>query len=42
VSSSASGSLTVQVEHVVPLDEAAKAHELAEDGHVTGKIVLVP
>jgi len=36
------GQLTVHVEHAVPLDEAAKAHELAEDGHVTGKIVLVP
>lgn len=36
------GQLTVHVEHAVPLDEAAKAHGLIEDGHVTGKIVLVP
>jgi len=36
------GQLTVHVEQAVPLDEAAKAHELIEDGHVTGKVVLVP
>lgn len=36
------GQLSVHVEHAVPLAEVAKAHELLEDGHVTGKVVLVP
>ncbi|WP_330273538.1 NADP-dependent oxidoreductase [Lentzea sp. NBC_00516] len=32
----------VQIDHVVPLAEAAKAHELVESGRTTGKVVLVP
>ncbi|MGW5349525.1 NADP-dependent oxidoreductase [Streptomyces sp. NPDC004031] len=32
--------LHVTVDHVLPLEEAAKAHELSESGRVTGKIVL--
>lgn len=36
------GRLTVHVDQTVPLAEAAKAHELLADGHVTGKLVLVP
>jgi NADPH:quinone reductase-like Zn-dependent oxidoreductase len=34
------GQLRPHVEHVLPLAEAAKAHELAETGHTKGKIVL--
>jgi NADPH:quinone reductase-like Zn-dependent oxidoreductase len=34
------GQLRPHVEHVLPLAEAAKAHELSEAGHVKGKIVL--
>ncbi|WP_089950665.1 NADP-dependent oxidoreductase [Lentzea xinjiangensis] len=34
--------LKVQIDHVVPLAEAAKAHELVESGRTTGKVVLVP
>lgn len=34
--------LRVQLDHVVPLAEAAKAHELVESGRTTGKVVLVP
>ncbi|WP_329789888.1 NADP-dependent oxidoreductase [Lentzea sp. DG1S-22] len=34
--------LRVQIDHVVPLAEAAKAHELVESGRTTGKVVLVP
>jgi NADPH:quinone reductase-like Zn-dependent oxidoreductase len=34
------GGLRVEVETVFPLEEAAKAHELSETRHVTGKIVL--
>ncbi len=34
------GRLRTFVEHVLPLSEAAKAHELVESGHSTGKIVL--
>ncbi|WP_280401262.1 NADP-dependent oxidoreductase [Nocardia carnea] len=30
------------VEHILPLAEAAKAHELSENGGVRGKVVLVP
>ncbi|MEU7640683.1 zinc-binding dehydrogenase [Streptomyces sp. NPDC039016] len=36
------GSLRVAVDHVLPLEEAAKAHELSETNRVTGKIVLTP
>ena len=34
------GDLTVAVDQVLPLEAAAKAHELSETGHVKGKIVL--
>ncbi|MEV6715688.1 NADP-dependent oxidoreductase [Lentzea sp. NPDC051208] len=34
--------LKVQIDHVVPLAEAAKAHELVESGRTTGKVILVP
>ncbi|GHH50416.1 NADP-dependent oxidoreductase [Lentzea cavernae] len=34
--------LKVQIDHAVPLAEAAKAHELVESGRTTGKVVLVP
>ena len=33
--------LAVLVEETVPLADVAKAHELVEDGHVTGKVVLI-
>lgn len=32
--------LAIQVSHVLPLEEAAKAHAMIEEGHTTGKIVL--
>src|SRR5690606_28468224 len=38
----AAGSLRVLVDEVLPLVEARKAHGLVQDGHVTGKVVLVP
>jgi NADPH:quinone reductase-like Zn-dependent oxidoreductase len=34
------GLLTVTIDTVFPLADAAKAHELGESGHTTGKIVL--
>ncbi|GAB2806122.1 NADP-dependent oxidoreductase [Lentzea nigeriaca] len=34
--------LKVQLDHVVPLEDAAKAHELVESRRTTGKVVLVP
>ncbi|WP_434440776.1 NADP-dependent oxidoreductase [Lentzea sp. E54] len=34
--------LRVQIDHAVPLAEAAKAHELVESGRTTGKVVLLP
>lgn len=34
------GALAVHLERAFPLTEAAAAHELLEEGHVTGKIVL--
>ncbi|USX51931.1 NADP-dependent oxidoreductase [Lentzea sp. HUAS12] len=34
--------LKVQIDHAVPLAEAAKAHELVSSGRTTGKVVLVP
>ncbi|MCT9932006.1 NADP-dependent oxidoreductase [Planotetraspora sp. A-T 1434] len=37
-----SGQLKVHVDHVFPLAEAAKAHELISARRTTGKIVLVP
>ncbi|MFF2198317.1 NADP-dependent oxidoreductase [Streptomyces sp. NPDC058157] len=36
------GALRVAVDRVLPLEEAARAHELSESGRVAGKIVLVP
>jgi NADPH:quinone reductase-like Zn-dependent oxidoreductase len=36
------GALRVHVAEALPLDEAAKAHQLVESGHVAGKVVLVP
>lgn len=35
------GTLRVTVETVLPLAQAAKAHELSETGRVKGKIVLM-
>lgn len=35
-----SGQLRVDIAHVLPLAEAAKAHELSETGRVRGKIAL--
>ncbi len=34
------GKLRVEIEGVLPLEEAAKAHERVEAGHTRGKIVL--
>jgi NADPH:quinone reductase-like Zn-dependent oxidoreductase len=34
------GDVRVAVEHIVPLDRVATAHELIESGHTRGKIVL--
>jgi NADPH:quinone reductase-like Zn-dependent oxidoreductase len=34
------GRLRVHVDRTFPLAEVAAAHELAETGHVTGKLVL--
>jgi NADPH:quinone reductase-like Zn-dependent oxidoreductase len=34
--------LRVRLDHVVPLADAAKAHELVESKRTTGKVVLVP
>ena len=36
------GSLNAVIHEVMPLDEAARAHELLESGKVFGKVVLVP
>ncbi|MEU9832413.1 NADP-dependent oxidoreductase [Streptosporangium sp. NPDC048047] len=36
------GALRVAVEEVLPLEQAARAHELSESGRATGKIVLMP
>ncbi|MEU8431544.1 zinc-binding dehydrogenase [Streptomyces sp. NPDC029216] len=36
------GGLRVAVDRVLPLAEAARAHELSESNRVTGKIVLTP
>jgi NADPH:quinone reductase-like Zn-dependent oxidoreductase len=32
--------LAVHLDEVLPLEEAARAHELSEAGHVRGKLVL--
>jgi NADPH:quinone reductase-like Zn-dependent oxidoreductase len=34
------GRLVVDLADVLPLEEAARAHERSEDGHVRGKLVL--
>ena len=34
------GRLRAEIDAVFPLEEAARAHERGESGHVTGKIVL--
>jgi len=34
------GSVKVIVSKVLPLEQAAEAHKLIEEGHTTGKIVL--
>ena len=34
------GELRVEIEEVLPLEEAAKAHERVEAGHTRGKTVL--
>ena len=34
------GRLLVDIAEVLPLEEAARAHELSERGHVHGKLVL--
>jgi NADPH:quinone reductase-like Zn-dependent oxidoreductase len=36
------GQVRVEIAARVPLDEAARAHELVESGHTRGKIVLIP
>ncbi|MBP2473856.1 NADPH:quinone reductase-like Zn-dependent oxidoreductase [Crossiella equi] len=38
----AAGRLRVDVERTFPLAEAAAAHRLLEEGHVRGKLVLIP
>lgn len=36
------GKVTIEVAEVLPLEEAARAHELVESGNVHGKVVLDP
>jgi NADPH:quinone reductase-like Zn-dependent oxidoreductase len=36
----AAGEIHAEIAHVLPLEEAPRAHELSESGHVRGKIVL--
>jgi NADPH:quinone reductase-like Zn-dependent oxidoreductase len=36
----ASGKLKVTIHQVLPLVEAAQAHQISEEGHVRGKLVL--
>lgn len=38
----ASGRVHLEVDALLPLDEAARAHELIESGHTRGKIILLP
>ncbi|MFJ4006577.1 NADP-dependent oxidoreductase [Streptomyces sp. NPDC090023] len=38
----AQGKLTVPIAATYPLDEAAEAHRVSEDGHVRGKLVILP
>jgi NADPH:quinone reductase-like Zn-dependent oxidoreductase len=37
-----SGQLRIDIEKVFPLEEAAQAHALLEEGHVQGKLILRP
>jgi NADPH:quinone reductase-like Zn-dependent oxidoreductase len=34
------GQLRVKLQEIVPLEEATRAHEIVEEGHTQGKIVL--
>jgi NADPH:quinone reductase-like Zn-dependent oxidoreductase len=36
------GGARIEIFARFPLDEAARAHELIEDGHTRGKLVLIP
>jgi NADPH:quinone reductase-like Zn-dependent oxidoreductase len=36
------GSVRVAIRERIPLDEAARAHEMVESGHMRGKLVLIP
>jgi len=36
------GKVTVTISERIPLDQAARAHELIETGHTLGKLVLIP
>lgn len=36
------GALRAHVQEILPLSQAARAHRLGEEGHLTGKLVLVP
>jgi NADPH:quinone reductase-like Zn-dependent oxidoreductase len=36
------GTVTVAISERIPLDEAARAHEIIETGHTRGKLVLIP
>ena len=34
------GRLKIHINHIIPLEEAANAHAIIEEGHTMGKIVL--
>jgi NADPH:quinone reductase-like Zn-dependent oxidoreductase len=36
------GRFTLPVAQIFPFDQAPEAHRLSEEGHVRGKLVLVP
>jgi len=36
------GAVRVEIQERIPLDEAARAHQIVEGGHVRGKLVLIP
>jgi NADPH:quinone reductase-like Zn-dependent oxidoreductase len=38
----AAGEVRVEIAEVLPLADAARAHELSESGHVRGKLILTP
>jgi NADPH:quinone reductase-like Zn-dependent oxidoreductase len=38
----ASGGLRVEVARAFPFSQAAEAHRLSQEGHVRGKLVLIP